>query len=104
MGGSLLQRWRGTRFTRWTVSIAAAALLISVSAFLAHQHQPLKFASGLDQGCELCLQITTAGSVPAEVSPREPAERVWQLLPADSAAEPAVRIARSYRSRAPPLA
>jgi hypothetical protein len=101
MVGPSLRRWRNKRFTRWVTSVVSVALLMAVSAFLAHQHERGHIASNTDQTCELCLQLTTVGA-PAAVSVPHGLPPVQCLLPADTAAEPTLRLAHSYRSRAPP--
>lgn len=100
--GATLDRWRNVRFTRWTASIASVALLLAVSAWLAHQHDTERTVSSVEQSCELCLQLTTVGAAPAVVSALNSPLPVQCLLPADTSPEPTLRLAHSYLSRAPP--
>lgn len=102
MRGPTLRRWRNLRFTRWVTSAAAIALLLAVSAFLAHQHDPERIASSAEQSCELCLQLTTVGAAPAAVSVQDAVLRVQRLLPADTDTAPTLRLAHTYLSRGPP--
>jgi hypothetical protein len=102
MMGTTLRRWRDPRFTRWVTSVVSVALLVAVSAFLAHQHERGHVATNTEQTCALCLQLTNVGAAPAVVSAPDALPPVQRLLPADTSAEPTLRLAHSYRSRAPP--
>lgn len=102
MRAPTLQRWRNVGFTRWAASIAAVALLLAVSAWLAHQHDTEHTVSSIEQTCELCLQLTTVGAAPALASAPDGLPPARRLLPDNVSAAPTLQLAHSYLSRAPP--
>lgn len=99
-----LQRLRTPRFNRWVGGLAAIALLIAVSAYLAHQHKPLQTADGAQIACELCLQHTAPAGTPAAAAPAGITLCVWRLVPPEFGDAPRTGDVHAYRSRAPPLA
>jgi hypothetical protein len=89
---------------RWLASITAIALLLAVSAYLAHQHLALQKAGGAERSCELCLQIGSTATPPAESPPPDLLLRAGPMVPAYPVDLPKLAPAHAYLSRAPPHA
>ncbi len=91
-------------FRRLSILLAACALLLVSTAYVSHLHkQDLKAGGGVQDHCELCLQVDrVAGSVAAPTVAEPFSHYRLGVVLVDARGHFPLRLQRAQQPRAPP--